>query len=86
MSSLVKKLVDSCIVCKITAEFPNKKTNPGENRSSEARFPKEIFYLDVLPMPAVDKLNYLLIAVDAFSNYVMAVPLKNKSSLSIKIA
>ena len=37
-------------------------------------------------MPTVDNLNYLLVAVDAFSNYVMAVPMKNKSSHCIKIA
>ena len=55
-------------------------------RTAEAHFPKEVFYLDILPMPAVDKLNYLLVAVDAFSNYTMCVPLKNKSSYSIKIA
>ena len=33
MAKHVRKLVNSCVVCKIAAEFPTKKTNPGADRT-----------------------------------------------------
>ena len=85
----ISKLYDQCIVCAKVRPKMQLHYSSGTSRTFEPRTPREGIYLDVIPNlpPSGEKKEaftcFLLIA-DAFSKYLSAIPMKDKSAESIK--
>ena len=86
MQQAISDTVDRCAHCKQTKSPHNKAKNPGlygEFKLVEALF--ETLHIDYVgPLPRSEKHNYkyILTAIDRFSNYVFAVPVKEKDAES----
>ena len=80
---LINTFVDHCITCRLTAwKFRNLAQH--DDRTVKAKRPCHVLSLDILPnLPSSMGFNHLLVMVDEYSFYTMAIPMRNKSSPEI---
>jgi len=77
----IKKIVDSCFICKQTRNVVNKKDDIGKQRSLQPTKPRESVSMDILYFPKSSRgYTHGLLIVDLFSMYLAFYPLKSKSS------
>src|SRR5450830_1021872 len=79
---LIQSYVRSCVTCALAHKFDIKKTAPETKRSLQPNRPRQYIYCDLIPMYR-GTLSYILFCLDAYSQYVYAIPLKDKTSASV---
>ena len=86
MYSFIQNEVSSCVTCsQCKADSPTAKAPLVPLR--EPQSPMEFIALDIAYMPTdVNGHSYILLIGDVFSKYIEAVPLKDQTAVSIKLA
>jgi hypothetical protein len=79
---LIKNYVEACSTCELANKYDIKKITPSVARTMKPSRPRQHLYADLLPVHK-GKFSYMLFALDAYSQYVYAVPLKDKTSDSV---
>jgi dUTPase len=77
----IKEYVKSCVTCVLAGKMYIRKIITGPERTMKPTGPRQCVYMDLLPFPKAE-FQYILLAVDAYSQYIMTVPLKDKSGSS----
>ena len=77
----VKSYVQSCVTCALSHKFDIKKTVPETSRSLVPNRPRQYIYCDLIPMYA-GIFSYILFCLDAYSQYIYAIPVKDKTAAS----
>ncbi len=78
----VKEYVRSCVTCALAGKINVRKIKTGTEQTMKPTGPRQCVYMDLLPFPKAE-FRYILSAVDAYSQYIMTVPLKDKSGTSV---
>ena len=78
----VKEYVRSCVTCALAGKIDVRKIQVGSERTMKPTGPRQCVYMDLLPFPK-GTFTYILLAVDAYSQYIMTVPLKDKTGDSV---
>jgi dUTPase len=81
-SKLIQSYVSSCITCTYATKYDIKKVQPNTTRSMQPTKPRQCLYADLIPMYK-GQYSYILFCLDAYSQYVYAIPIKDKSSPSV---
>jgi len=81
-SNLCKDYVRSCITCVFAGKYDMKKVKTSTNRTLKPTRPRQHLYCDLIPMPKT-QFSYILFCLDAYSQYVYAIPLKDKTAFSV---
>jgi hypothetical protein len=79
---MIKNYVQSCVTCALAHKFDIKKTSPETNRSLQPNRPRQHIYCDLIPM-FKGTYSYILFCLDAYSQYIYALPIKDKTSTSV---
>ncbi len=79
---LIKKNVESCTTCALATKYNIKKITPSVDRTMKPTRPRQYLYADLIPM-FKGTFSYILFALDAYSQYVYAIPLKDKTAASV---
>jgi hypothetical protein len=79
---LIKKYVESCTTCALATKYDIKKITPSVDRTMKPTRPRQYLYADLIPM-FKGTFSYILFALDAYSQYVYAIPLKDKTAASV---
>jgi hypothetical protein len=79
---LIKKYVESCTTCALATKYDVKKITPSVDRTMKPTRPRQYLYADLIPM-FKGTFSYILFALDAYSQYVYAIPLKDKTAASV---
>jgi RNase H-like domain found in reverse transcriptase/Reverse transcriptase (RNA-dependent DNA polymerase)/Integrase zinc binding domain len=82
-SRLIRDYVRSCITCNYAGKYDMKKVVPSSDRTLQPTRPRQHLYCDVLPMPKTAQFSYILFCLDAYSQFIYTLPLKDKSTQSI---
>jgi len=77
----IKAYVQSCVTCALAQKFDIKKTVPETSRSLIPTRPRQYIYCDLIPMYA-GVFSYILFCLDAYSQYIYAIPVKDKTAAS----
>jgi hypothetical protein len=80
-TKLIKAYVQSCVTCALAHKFDIKKTVPETSRSLVPDRPRQYIYCDLIPMFA-GVFSYILFCLDAYSQYIYAIPIKDKTASS----
>lgn len=78
----IKDFVNSCTTCLFANKFDQKKVLTSSDRTLKPIRPRQYLYADLIPM-FKGTFTYILFVLDAFSQYVYALPLANKTSPAI---
>ena len=79
---MIKSYVQSCVTCALAHKFDIKKTTPETNRSLQPTRPRQFLYCDLIPMYR-GTFSYILFCLDAYSQYVYALPMRDKTADSV---
>jgi Integrase zinc binding domain len=79
---LITDYVQACLTCKYAHIQDLKKSVPSAERIRQPTRPRQHLYCDLIPMPK-GQYSYILFCLDAYSQYVYALPLKDKSAPSV---
>src|SRR5450830_1637994 len=79
---MVQSYVNSCVTCALAQKFNIKKTAPETTRSLQPTRPRQYIYCDLIPMYR-GTLSYILFCLDAYSQFVYAIPLNPNTSASV---
>ncbi len=79
---LIKKYVESCTTCALATKYDIKKITPSVDRTMKPTRPRQYLYADLIPM-FIGTFSYILFALDAYSQYVYAISLKDKTAASV---
>jgi len=81
----VAKYINSCLTCKCTSMTKLPERHTKTERTLEAKSSREILNMDLIPsLPTSNGCNSILIIVDEYTNYLIAIPLQNIESSSIE--
>lgn len=78
---MIKSYVQSCVTCALAHKFDIKKTVPETSRSLVPNRPRQYIYCDLIPMYR-GVFSYILFCLDAYSQYIYAIPVKDKTAAS----
>ena len=78
----IKSYVQACVTCALAHKFDIHKGTPSTKRSLEPTRPRQYIYCDLIPMNK-GSMSYMLFCLDAYSQFVYALPMKDKTSNSI---
>ena len=81
-TKMIKSYIQSCVTCALSHKFDIKRTAPETKRSLQPNRPRQYIYCDLIPMYA-GIFSYILFCLDAYSQYVYAIPVKDKTSASV---
>jgi hypothetical protein len=79
---IIAQYVQSCVTCAMAQKYDIKKVIPQMTRSLQPTRPRQYMYCDLIPMPG-KVYTYILFCLDAYSQYVYALPLRDKTSGSV---
>ncbi len=79
---LIKSYIQSCVTCALANKFDIKKTVPETSRSLVPDRPRQYIYCDLIPMYR-GVFSYILFCLDAYSQYIYAIPVRDKTAASI---
>ena len=79
---MIRNYVSSCITCSFATKYDVKKVQSSTARTMQPTRPRQCLYADLIPM-IKGQFSYILFCLDAYSQYVYAIPLKDKTSPSI---
>jgi hypothetical protein len=79
---LIKSYIQSCVTCALFNKFDIKKIVPETSRSLVPDRPRQYIYCDLIPMYR-GVFSYILFCLDAYSQYIYAIPVRNKTAASI---
>jgi hypothetical protein len=79
---LIKQYVTACTTCALANKYDIKKVVSSVERTMKPSRPRQHLYADLIPM-FKGTFSYILFALDAYSQYVYAIPLKDKTSASV---
>jgi len=77
--NLIRTYVESCVTCALANKHDIQKVIPSTTRTMQPQRPRQHLYADLIPM-FKGKYSYILFALDAYSQYIYAIPLKSKTS------
>ena len=78
----IKAYVRSCITCSYAGKYDLRKVRPSTSRTLRPARPRQHMYCDLIPMPK-GQFSYILFCLDAYSQYVYTVPLRDKTANSV---
>jgi hypothetical protein len=78
----IRRYVDACTTCALANKYDIKKVVSAVERTMKPTRPRQHLYADLIPM-FKGAFSYILFALDAYSQYVYAIPLKDKTSASV---
>ena len=78
----IKMYTEACTTCALANKYDIKKVTPAVTRTMTPKRPRQHLYADLIPM-FKGTFSYILFALDAYSQYVYAIPLKDKTSASV---
>ena len=78
----IKSYVQACVTCALAHKFDIHKGTPSTKRSLEPTRPRQYIYCDLIPMNK-GSMSYMLFCLDAYSQFVYALPMRDKTSSSI---
>ena len=78
----IKLYVEACTTCALANKYDIKKVVPSVERTMKPTRPRQHLYADLIPM-FKGTFSYILFALDAYSQYIYAIPLKDKTSASV---
>ena len=78
----IAEYVRSCMTCNVAGKIDVKKLPTGVQRTMVPTAPRQCMYIDLLHCPK-GRFQYILFCVDAYSQYLMTVPLIDRSSASV---
>jgi hypothetical protein len=78
----IKEYVRNCMTCSMAGKIDVFKVASGNMRTMNPDGPRQCLYVDLLPCPK-GKFSFILFCVDAYSQYLMTIPLKDKGSDSV---
>jgi dUTP pyrophosphatase len=78
----IKLYTEACTTCALANKYDIKKVTPSVNRTLKPKRPRQHLYADLIPM-FKGTFSYILFALDAYSQFVYAIPLKDKTSASV---
>jgi hypothetical protein len=78
----IKLYCEACTTCALANKYDIRKVTPAVERTMKPTRPRQHLYADLIPM-FKGTFSYVLFALDAYSQYVYAVPLKDKTSASV---
>ena len=81
-SNMCKDYVRSCITCVFAGKYDLKKVKTSTDRTLKPTRPRQHLYCDLIPMPK-GQFSYILFCLDAYSQFVYALPLKDKTAFSV---
>ena len=79
---LIKSYCESCVTCALATKHDIRKVLPSTERSLQPTRPRQYIYCDLIPMYQ-GALSCILFCLDAYSQYICAIPLKDKTSVSV---
>ena len=79
---MISSYVQACVSCALAQKYDLKKVIPETQRSLRPTRPRQYMYCDLIPMPG-RVYTYILFCLDAYSQFVYALALKDKTSGSI---
>jgi Integrase zinc binding domain len=79
---LIKDYVRSCVTCIYAGKYDVKKIVPSTERTLQPKKPRQHLYCDLIPMPK-SQFGYILFCLDAYSQYIYAMPLKDKTAPAV---
>ena len=79
---MISSYVQACVTCALAQKYDLKKVMPETQRSLRPTRPRQYMYCDLIPMPG-KVYTYILFCLDAYSQFVYALALKDKTSGSI---
>jgi len=79
---MIQSYVQACVTCAMAHKYDIKKAHPETNRSLQPQRPRQYLYCDLIPMPG-RVFSYILFCLDAYSQFVYALALKDKTSQSV---
>ena len=80
---LIKSYVQACVTCALSHKFDIHKGTPATKRSLEPVRPRQYMYCDILPMQSAGAMNHILFCLDAYSQFVYAIPMRDKKADSV---
>ena len=80
---MIKSYVQACVTCALSHKFDIHKGTPETKRSLEPTRPRQFLYCDILPMQSAGTMNHILFCLDAYSQFVYALPMKDKKADSV---
>ena len=82
LNQVVKDVVNSCITCQMSANVPTQQVL---KRFDKVTLPRTTWAIDLIPnMNKTEEENTtILIAIDMYTCYIQAIPLKNRSTKEI---
>ncbi len=81
-NKMIKSYIQSCVTCALSNKFDIKKTVPETSRSLVSDRPRQYIYCDLIPMYR-GVFSYILFCLDAYSQYIYAIPVRDKTAASI---
>jgi hypothetical protein len=78
---LIKSYIQSCVTCALANKFDIKKTVPETSRSLVPDRPRQYIYCDLISMYR-GVFSYILFCLDAYSQYIYAIPVRDKTAAS----
>jgi hypothetical protein len=81
-SKLIRDYVHSCITCAYAGKYDMKKIKPSTERTLQPVRPRQHMYCDLIPMPK-GQFSYILFCLDAYSQFIYAIPLKDKTAPAV---
>jgi len=81
-TKVIKEYVRNCMTCSLAGKIDVRKILSGDTRTMNPTAPRQCLYVDILPCPK-GQFSHILFCVDAYSQYIMTVPLRDKSSASV---
>ena len=78
----IRLYVEACTTCALANKYDIKKVVPSVERTMKPTRPRQHLYADLIPM-FKGAFSYILFALDAYSQYVYAIPIKDKTTASV---
>ena len=83
----VDEFVAACPQCHVQHDCKAKKTRPQLQSSLSAKYRNQIVYVDLIwPLKSITANKYVLDVTDAFTHWVVLVPLPDKQALIVATA
>ena len=82
VSRFIKSYCDSCVTCALATKHDIRKVLPSTERTLQPTRPRQYLYCDLIPM-GPGPMSFILFCLDAYSQYIYAIPVKDKTSESI---
>jgi dUTPase len=80
--NLIKQYVAACTTCALANKYDIKKVVSSVERTIKSSRPRQHLYADLIPMYK-GTFSYVLFALDTYSQFVYAIPLKDKTATSV---